>query len=138
MASSKFTMDVDDVKRGIALFDERIHNRMVVISQFHAQRAQALMRENAPWTDRTSNARNGLFATPFYTLGSGGPGRDARGRFTSGDSTTYGVVLYHSVPYGIWLETRWAGRLAALLPVLSSEGQEFMLSVAALFSSIAG
>lgn len=137
MASSSFDIDVEPIKRGLAQFDSRIHNRMVAISDFHAQRAQAEMREKAPWTDRTGNARNGLFAQPFYTLGSGGVGRDAAGRFTSGGST-YGVVLYHSVPYGIWLETRWAGRFAALVPVLSSEGQQFMLSVAALFASIAG
>lgn len=137
MASSTFTFDVEPIQRGLAEFDRRIHNRMLAISDFHAQRAQAEMRERAPWTDRTGNARNGLFAKPFYNLGSGTLGRDAGGRFTSGGNT-YGVVLYHSVPYGIWLETRWAGRFAALLPVLSSEGQQFMLSVAALFSAIAG
>lgn len=54
--------------------------------------AQNHSRTNAPWTDRTGNARQGLFATPFNEDGG------------------FEIVLYHTMPYGIYLERRWDGR----------------------------
>lgn len=45
------------------------------------------MKQHAPWTDRTTNARNGLFATAVK-LGKG----------------LYAIILAHSVTYGIYLE----------------------------------
>lgn len=45
------------------------------------------MKHNAPWTDRTTNARNGLFASAAKL------GRDL-----------WGIVLGHSVDYGVYLE----------------------------------
>jgi hypothetical protein len=134
---SSFTFDASQIQRGLVQFDGRTHEYLLAISDYHAQRAQAEMRVNAPWTDRTGNARNGLFATPFGSRGTGVRGRSASGRFTSGGAS-YGIDLYHSVPYGIWLERAHAGRYAAIVPVLSSEGHKFMASVAAMFAAIAG
>lgn len=68
------------------------------------------MRNNAPWTDRTGNARNGLAARPYE----------------EGDSI--GIVLYHQVPYGIWLETRWEGRYAIINPSIEAMGPRVMRS----------
>lgn len=45
------------------------------------------MKHNAPWTDRTTNARNGLFA---------------KAAKLGGD--LYGIILGHSVDYGVYLE----------------------------------
>jgi len=45
------------------------------------------MKHHAPWTDRTTNARNGLAAQAAKL-------RDA----------VYGIILRHSVDYGIYLE----------------------------------
>lgn len=63
---------------------------------------------NAPWTDRTTNARNGLAARS---------GRDGKTRF---------IVLFHQVPYGIWLETRWSGKYAIIMPTIDKFGPEVM------------
>jgi hypothetical protein len=46
------------------------------------------MKHNAPWTDRTTNARNGLFSRAYHI----------------GDKL--GIVLAHSVRYGFYLETK--------------------------------
>lgn len=59
--------------------------RFSMIAQNHA-------RTNAPWTDRTGNARSGLFAQPFSNNGG------------------FEIVLYHTMSYGIFLESRWGGK----------------------------
>jgi hypothetical protein len=56
-------------------------------------------RQNAPWRDRTGNARNGLFA-----------------RHISDPLNSHTLVVYHSMPYGFWLEVRWSGRYAIIGP----------------------
>jgi hypothetical protein len=45
------------------------------------------MKHNAPWTDRTTNARNGLFA---------------KAAKLGGD--IWGIIVAHSVDYGVYLE----------------------------------
>jgi hypothetical protein len=45
------------------------------------------MKHHAPWTDRTTNARNGLFAKAVKLAGA-----------------MWGIILAHSVDYGLYLE----------------------------------
>lgn len=45
------------------------------------------MKHNAPWQDRTTNARNGLFA-----------------KASKGTKNLFRIVLAHTVDYGIYLE----------------------------------
>lgn len=66
------------------------------------------MKNNAPWTDRTGNARNGLSARAFR----------------EGDSV--GIDLFHSVEYGIYLEARWSGRYAIIQPTIDEMGPVVM------------
>lgn len=75
---------------------------------FHANKCESYMRGNAPWQDQTGNARNGLFARPYS------------------DRKNFGIVLYHSVPYGIWLETRFNNRYAIINPTIQEMGPDFM------------
>ena len=65
-----------------------------------ASDAEAQMKKNAPWTDRTGNARRDLFAVAGQ------------------DGTMFYIDLGHgpTIHYGIWLENRWNGRFAIVLP----------------------
>lgn len=63
---------------------------------------------NAPWTDRTSNARNGLAARS---------GKEGKTRF---------IVLFHQVPYGIYLETMQSGKYAIIMPTIDEFGPQVM------------
>jgi hypothetical protein len=98
----------------------RASRALVAIMAYHAPRAQGKMRSNAPWTDRTGNARNGLFSQPFA------------------DHPRYGIILAHRVNYGIWLEVRFSGRYAVINPTVQSEGPEVMRTCETLFSRIFG
>jgi len=65
-----------------------------------AKRLQAEAQQNAPWQDRTGNARQGLHAGAYLTAGM--------------------IVLYlaHSMEYGVFLEKARAGRYAILKPTM--------------------
>ena len=77
-------------------------------TQGFAQRVQEYARANAPWEDRSGDARDGLTAKGYYKF------------------TKYEIVLYHTVDYGIWLEVRWGGRYAIIIPTIEHMGREFM------------
>lgn len=74
---------IADVLRALA---RQAPNVVADIATDEASRAEAWMKENAPWTDRTTNARSGLF------------GRSER----SGNIIT--VTFGHTVEYGQYLE----------------------------------
>lgn len=74
---------IADVIRALA---RQAPNVVADIATSEASRAEAWMKENAPWTDRTTDARNGLF------------GRSER----SGNVIT--VTFGHTVEYGPYLE----------------------------------
>lgn len=76
-----------------------------VYMQYQAPKVQDYMRGNARWQDQTGNARNGLFAK--YSKTGGG----------------HTILVYHTVPYGIWLEVRWAGKYAIIHPTVTIEGR---------------
>lgn len=68
--------------------------------------AESLMRGNASWTDRTGNARGGLFAT-----------------HDSEPMVKHELTLYHTMPYGYWLEIRWSGKYAIIGPTMVDVAQ---------------
>lgn len=79
-----------------------------------AARAASMMRANAPWTDRTGNARAGLKAV-----------------HESEPMVEHRLVLLHSMPYGIWLEVRWSGRYAIIAPTMVTASRELAITLAA-------
>jgi hypothetical protein len=81
--------------------DDRAVRAIRLILDYWTARAVSQMRANARWTDRTTNARNGLSAI--------------RNNESDGGS----LVLFHVVPYGIWLEVRWSGRYAIIGPTMN-------------------
>ena len=74
---------IADVLRALA---RRAPDVVNDIATSEASRAEAWMKENAPWTDRTGNARQGLFGTSER----------------SGNVIT--VTLGHTMDYGPYLE----------------------------------
>lgn len=72
----------------------------VVFDQYEAI-AESYMRSNASWTDRTGNARNGLFA-----------------QHDGEPMVEHTLTLYHTMHYGFWLEVRWSGKYAIIGPTM--------------------
>jgi hypothetical protein len=106
--SSAFRIESDTLTPGLAglpkFLDDTVGNTM----RFYAPQVESAAKTNAPWQDRTGNARSGLIARAE----------------SSGDS--YAIILAHQVPYGIWLEVRWAGRYAIIMPTIQAYGPKVM------------
>lgn len=112
------TWDDRALLNNLRTFDARVDRAIVATMKYHATRAVAFARQNAPWTDRTTNARNGLFA------------RQEK------DGSTHRIVIGHTVPYGIWLEVRFSGRYAIIRPTIDHEGPEVMRTISRLYDRI--
>lgn len=74
-----------------------------------AREIQDYAQQNAPWTDRTGEARDSLTATASY------------------DSGEVTIDLAHGVDYGYWLEVIQNGRFAIILPTLELYAPRFFV-----------
>lgn len=91
----------DTLTRGIENFNPQAERAIRMVLEYWAARAVTQMRQNAEWTDRTANARNGLASQTYV------------------EENSAALVLFHTMPYGIWLEIRWSGRYAIIGPTLN-------------------
>jgi hypothetical protein len=118
MARSSIRWNTTDLQVGLETFDRKFHTAIEQVVDYQARQSETYMRTNARWTDRTTNARNGLHAR------------------TSRDRNTYTIVLAHSVPYGIWLEVRWSGKYGIIPEAVRQGGHELMRLISRLFNMI--
>lgn len=109
MARVRVRFDSHELKMNVRQYKEDVDKAIEFLVNFHATEAARNMKMNAPWTDRTSAARNGLF-TAVTKRGEG----------------HYTIILSHSVHYGIWLEVKFSGRDAIVAPTVISQGQALM------------
>lgn len=87
---------------------ERTMKAALIVAERDAPEVENYMKLNAPWTDQTGNARNGLAARAYQ------------------DGDQIGIVLFHQVDYGIWLETRFDGKYAIIQPTIDEMGPKVM------------
>jgi hypothetical protein len=76
---------------------------------------ESYARPNAPWRDRTGDARK--YLKGYY------------GAYNAGKGKVYYAALKHGVPYGIWLEIRFSGRYGIVwrtLEVFKGKAGTFM------------
>lgn len=116
MAKS-FEIQLDALDHNLKNFDTRARRAIKATLDYQAAKSETWMRTNARWTDRTTNARNGLFATVDATIG----------------HDTWLLVLSHSVSYGIWLEVSNNGKYAIVRPAWLRANTEVMRRLAELF-----
>lgn len=93
--------------------DERIEVALEFAFDALVPMAEAYMRANAPWTDRTTLARASLNA------------------HVEGGGREISLVLAHGVDYGIYLETMQDGRYAIIGPAQRHMATEARRVVAA-------
>lgn len=78
-----------------------------------ATEVESYAQTNAPWGDVSGDARQGL--TAEYDP----------------DSTT--IILYHTVEYGPYLEVKWSGQYAIIIPTIEAMGPVVMAELGGLF-----
>lgn len=111
MAKAVFKVKYNDreLRHNIENFDDIVDKMLDRVVEYHAARGQSEMKMSAPWTDRTSAARNGLFTVVE---------KEGKGSYT--------IVFSHTVNYGIWLEVKFSGRDAVIMPTIQKIGVDLM------------
>lgn len=113
MASApKITMTgIDKIPMRIQEHDRKV--KRVIAGQFLWGKDESVgfAKINAPWTDRTGNARGGLHADVNF-----GPEHNFFAE----------LILAHSVYYGIFLEVRFSGKFAILMPTINYIGAQML------------
>lgn len=131
MSASRIVWIEDSLTPGLKEFGPKLNKAVGAIMKKNAPKVQNYARANAPWTDRTGNARQGLFAN--YSA-------DREGflgsQFGGNGKGTHVIDVYHSVNYGIWLEIRWAGKYAIINPTVEHEGARIMGDLSKLMSKL--
>lgn len=89
MASS-FQWDTSKFESPVVM-ERKLQRALFGVVKYWDGPVERHMKHHAPWTDRTTNARNGLFAT-------------AQKSDKGIDESTFAIVLAHTVDYGIYLE----------------------------------
>ena len=92
MPSSNKPINTSTITVNLRDMDDKLRSQLEAMSSLVSTRMESFAKQNAPWTDRTSNARNGLHALVE----------------TSEDE--YKIIIAHGVDYGLWLEIRASGR----------------------------
>lgn len=114
-ANSKITLTgVDRLAKSIEQHDLKV--KRVIAGQFIRAKgdAEEFARNNAPWTDRTGNARSGLHAD-VNVIDQG---------------KAFELIVAHSVNYGIWLEVRFSGKYAIIQPTVDYIGAVLISRIA--------
>lgn len=120
-SSSKGGLKFDDttLKRNLADVSDRVDTYIAASVSYSSDRTVAYAKETAPWRDRTGNARSGLRAEIEWI-----------------PKVSHSIYLFHTMSYGIWLEIRWAGKYAVILPTLKVQGPATMVLLSGLFSRL--
>jgi len=100
------------IATGLQEFDARSWAAAVAVAEFIAQKMQDDARRNAPWSDRTGNARSGLFGA----VDSGG--RNEAGQITALAERVVKIYLAHTMEYGVYLELAHGEKYAIIWPTI--------------------
>ena len=88
-------------EQGAVDYATALHHYVLAVANRWTPEIENWMKENAPWTDRTGNARQGLYSD-----------------VTEIAQSAVVIILGHGVEYGVFLELANAGRYAVVMPAL--------------------
>jgi hypothetical protein len=132
----------DKLADAVEAYGQKVIVALHAVAVRWGQEVQNQVRQNAPWEDRTGNARTGLFfavdgfgLTPVV----GEVNQAAQAHMTdvasvSGDAENLVVVVGHTVFYGVYLELSRAGKNAILLSTIQGNLPKLNQYIKALFS----
>lgn len=113
-----FSFNQGDLGAHLAVIDDQINDFIDNTMEEAAAEGEKTMKAEAPWRDRTRDARSGLWA----------------GTYASGNKRI--LDMGHSVSYGVYLEERWGGRYQVVMPVLVRTGRAVMRSLEDMFAEM--
>ncbi len=99
----------DGIIAGMLAYEKRVYEAIRRLAEYFAPVIETYAKDNAPWTDRTGNARQGL-----------------QGLTEDISESIVAIVLKHGVDYGIWLELMAGGRYSIIGPALEAHYGEVL------------
>lgn len=118
LGSRQFSADVGRLIANVENLDRRVDAAIGATMERSKDLAVAHMKANAPWTDRTTNARNGLDGIVFKA-----------GR-------RWVMNLFGRVNYQIWLEVKNGGKYAIISPTIIQWGPRTMRAFTGLIERL--
>lgn len=109
-----FTWEIPPEQAFARLYDDytrRIYTGILQLARAFVPRIIAWMKTNAPWMDRTGNARQTLYAEVEASL------------------LSIAIALDHGMEYGFWLEVIGQGKWAIVGPALDYWSVQFWNAV---------
>lgn len=120
MRNGRVIWTSDSLTHGLVWFKPNVERELSnQLSEF-AKECEAYMKANAPWEDRTGDARSELTAAA--------DGNEVKG--------TLGIVLAHGVDYGVFLEFKYGGRDAIIGPTMEVMGPQLMARMSGLLDRV--
>lgn len=119
MLRGSFTIDDRRYRRALQEFGPKVDGYIHATMDYQSGKMLTHAKVNAKWRDRTGNARSGLSTEVGWQ-----------------PMVSHSITLFHRVTYGIFLETRWAGKYAIILPTIQLFGRDTMKLLSKLFRKL--
>lgn len=103
MGDIKFEFDISKLYEGMQGYKNKSDVALFLYANTAAKKLEGYMKTNAPWTDRTSNARQSLSS------------------MVSKIPLGYRITLSHGVDYGIFLELANEKKYAIVAPTVNTQ-----------------
>jgi len=109
--SNDINIDISQVSQNLDGLTERLLQQIGILGEATGQKMKSYAQTNAPWTDRTGDARNRL----EYE--------------SKKDETGVTVSIFHQMDYGVYLEQCNNEKFAILKNARDSQIAEFLQAV---------
>lgn len=119
-AGIRWSTPPSELATAIDRYGDRVLTAVAAVAQRVATEMQNQAQADAPWTDRTGNARTGIFGT------------------SEADFAAHVVTIYLShgatIDYGLWLEISNSGKWGIVMRTMESHYEPLMQMLREIFA----
>ena len=111
-AGIRWSTPPSELATAVERYGDRVLTAVAAVAQRVATQMQNQAKADAPWTDRTGNARTGLFGTSEADFG----------------AKVVTIYLSHgaTISYGVWLELAASGKWGVIMRTMESHYEPLM------------
>ena len=119
-AGIRWSTPPSELATAIERYGDRVLTAVAAVAQRVASEMQNQAQADAPWTDRTGNARTGIFGTSEADFG----------------ARVVTIYLSHgaTIDYGLWLELANSGKYAVIMRTMESHYESLMQMLREIFA----
>ena len=119
-AGIRWTTPPSELATAVERYGDRVLTAVAAVAQYVATQMQNQAKADAPWTDRTGNARTGIFGTSEADFG----------------ARVVTIYLSHgaTIDYGLWLELANSGRYGVIMRTMESHYEPLMQMLREIFA----